>query len=116
MAVLNSVSIITRGAYEVCAFLNITSEAGGGWEVVTDAGGLLPEILGGLDFVRILVPAETQEEGPVAGINLTAEYAGAAGSEDWVDGGHHPAFQMLAGDQDPHVFFVEYGRVHSVPK
>jgi hypothetical protein len=124
MATVNAVSIAYRGVLSAGCFPTIASAAGAGWEDVTDAGALLPEIPGAvaaqgqLEFFRVLVPYEKGEQVP-AGLDLRAAYTGAAGAERWsnpVGGPNVPVMQMLAGDTDPHVFWIEYGRMHSVPR
>jgi hypothetical protein len=117
MATINEVNVTYKGRHSVGAFLTIVSQGGAGWEPVTDPGDLLAGLPAGsvLDHVRVFVPVGTQEEGLVAGINIAAEHdmAGSWNQVNKPDGTVVPTFQMLAGDTNFHIFFVEYGRRYS---
>jgi hypothetical protein len=124
MAALDTVSIAYRGVLSVGCFLGITSAGGAAYELVVDAGSLLPEIpgtqaaQGQLEFMRINVPYEDGQAFP-AGIGLVAAYEGAGGAEFWAASAARnvPVFQMLGTDAvTSFIFYVEYGRMHSVPR
>jgi hypothetical protein len=124
MALLTAVSISYRGVLSVGLFATINSEGGLGWEAVTDAGGLLPNLAGDVDnqglreFFRRNIPFPEGGDQP-AGIDLAAAYdaSGGAGTEHWHSNILNvPVMQMLAGDVASYIFFIEYGRAHSVPR
>ena len=121
------------GAYSKGGFMKVvgTGITGntGGWQQVLDPSGHMPRLPHGgcTDFVRILIPVPRGSSGgPPAAVNLVAEYQGTGGAEMWAartgvtgpSGGlQWPRFQArIPAAETVYCFFVEYGRVHSVPR
>ena len=96
------------------------AEVAATWEVITDAGeelpGVLPPDTAAIEYVRTWTPILDGEQGPVAGLDIAAEYAAdlSWNTVTHADGSIAPVLQMVApAEEVDHVFFVEYGRKHS---
>ena len=135
--IINSFSVEYHGAYAVGGFLkaslNLTC-ATGVFGQLADPSGHMPRLHNGgtIDFVRIIQPVPRASTGGPAGTGasgsfLLAEYDGTGGAERWAAHTHasgatagdaYPRFQlsMQATGSTEYTWYVEYGRVHSVPR
>lgn len=132
VAIVDSYSAEYAGAYSHGGFMKAHRVTGAsmGWEQLQDPSGHMPRLANGGDiqFVRIMIPVpKGSTGGPPAVVNLVAEYQGTGGAELWAAntgatgttaGDAWPRFQLTSpsGATGPYTFYVEYGRVHSVPR
>lgn len=116
------------GGFMKCVGTGITG-ATGAWHPVIDPSGHMPRLQhgGDIQFIRIMIPVpKGSDAGPPAGFNLVAEYEGTGGNEVWAmrtgqtgptAGLYWPRFQArIPAAETVYCCYVEYGRVHSVPR